>query len=106
MRWHIGSVQAYSGMYAFQEKRLRDRRHADNLSRVCHSFTILMGSEQYDFAIRCTMCFLAFKCLLPIVKAGGHSMNAEIGIRDKLRSCPLSGLLTVMGLDMTVNCNY
>ena len=52
------------------------------------------------------MCFLAFKYLLPIVEAGCHSMNAEIGIRDELRGCPLSGLLTVMGLDMTVDCNF
>lgn len=76
MRWYIGRVQAYGGMYAFHEKRLGDGRHADNLSRVGHSCTVLLGSEQYDFVIGCSMCFLAFKCLLPIVKARRHSMNA------------------------------
>src|ERR1700694_2037355 len=104
MRWYIGCVQTHGGMNALYEKRLGHRRHADDLGGVGHACRVLLGSEQYDFIIRCTMCLLAFKCLLPIVEAGCHSMNAQIGIRDELRSCPLSGFLAVMRFNMTVHC--
>lgn len=101
MRGHKLGVPRNGHMDRLQEQLDGGLGHGHKAGRLLHTLRVHVGAENVDgLVVGAADGFEAFVALLAVVQAGGHAMNAEVGVFHKLRGRPLAGFGGVVGFDM------
>lgn len=99
---HVRGIQSDGGVDGFDEDSLWDLGDGDEVRGVLHAEGVFGGAEDLDGVVWGAEGLEALICLLAVVEAGGHAVDAEEGVGDEFGGGPLSGLLGVVAFDMAV----
>ena len=78
-----------------------DLGYGDEVGGILHAGCILSGAKDCNSIGGSTECFDALVCLLAIVEARTHAMDAKVWIGDENRFTPFSSLRRILRLNMT-----
>ena len=98
-----GGVEADGELDALEEARGGHGGDGDEGGGMGHAHGVRAGPEDGDAVVGCAEGFDAFVRLLPVVEAGRHAVNGEVGGGDEFWGRPFAGGFGVVGLNVPLD---